>query len=289
MRVWLSSIVRFRWSFRYIVNATRFNLASCVPNPLHLRHELLSGRLSVCKLHEAGRSRKINIQRNRSLEWAGGGGGIWSRRRMSVSGCSKSVLARNSRRRFVNSAKLFLLTRAAVRRIRGLKSGDASRGGWQRSEELKDITWYVQQKFSVRYAEWTLLNSCLVLEIYIRLVGVYAAIFRFASSTPSFPPYPCYPVRFLLVRTYFPALENSRWVYSGQLMPFAIAFSLSLCVYLFLPFPVSSLPSLLLSLSLSLSSISLPLDTRSLVWKVAGPTRKYACKTTIRCFLHMRV
>lgn len=52
---------------------------------------------------EAGRSRKINTQKAEG------------RASERVSGRSKSVLARNSRRRFVNSAKLFLPARVTVR------------------------------------------------------------------------------------------------------------------------------------------------------------------------------
>lgn len=36
----------------------------------------------------------------------------------------------------------------------------------------------------MRRADWTLLDSCLVLEIYIRLVGVYTAIFLFHLTRP---------------------------------------------------------------------------------------------------------
>lgn len=73
--------------------------------------------------------------------------------------------------------------------------------------------------------------------------------FSRSSSANAVPPPPSSFSQLSRQRTYFPALENSRWVYSGQLMPFAIA---------------------LLSPALSASSEY----TRSLVWKVGGPSRK---------------
>lgn len=100
---------------------------------------------------------------------------------------------------------------------------------------------------------------CVEIFIYIYIllystrlyIFVHTGIFRsLGPLRPTlFPlplgPFPSTPGK----RTYFPALENSRWVYSGQLMPFAIA---------------------LLSPALSASSEY----TRSLVWKVGGPSRK---------------